>query len=1226
MRASSNAGIVWAAVAGLALLGGPAMAGVGPESGPNDVYWDDNFQSLGVDAAVHALGVDRFGSVYVGGKFSLAGEEAASKIAKWNGSGWSLLGSGLNNMVQAVAVYDLVYDGVYHSTNVYAGGTFTAAGGSAANRVARWNSGGGWSTLGIGMNSPVLALATYGPETLYAGGSFSTAGGTTALYVAKWNTVAEAWSALGTGVGGGTTPAVNALAVDGAGNLYAGGDFTMAGGVAANRIAKWNGSAWTALGSGMNNIVYALAMDASGNLYAGGNFTTAGGATANRVAKWDGTAWSALGTGMNNRVYSLAFDLSGGLYAGGSFTTAGGVTVNSIAKWNGTAWSAIGSGVDQLVRAVAVDRNNLFAGGEFTMAGGKDSDFFAVWQPRVNQRRLLYTASPGALTLGNDAFGFYKPMLRTFAGTTVSYPGGLPVVIPLTRADEIQVGGIRVNGAFTLEPNGVQFGGSPTPTLRVEFSEDDAAAYGVTYSEFRAVKLTYPANYPTSKEAASYVKVGLGTEVPGFIRGENGKQIYAITVPIAAIGSTYAALPPPAPPSNPGVLNPGFDTLRWTWQDNSSNETGFKVYADPGAGPPVTLRTTTAMNTGSWPYNGLNVNSMYAFQVAATNPVGDSPKTTNFTAWTLIEPLSGLGISGVTDTSITVTPEGSLSNLTAGFSGVRITNFTAGTTTDWVQNMSPWISNGLSPNTQHFFIGGTRNGAGLQGEMTVAAKFTLARTPTAPEVTNPGDRTLDVAIGAGDANPADTLYVIQMSPDLGGNSWVQADGTLGALAVYRTAAGWGVTTVTGLDEYAEYAFSVMALNGENIPTAFGPSASNWTLDVTLPTGGLVINDGSEYTTSPEVTLTCSAEDLGSGIAEMRFSEDNAVWGEWEAFAANKAWTFLGADGPRILYVEYRDASGNVSVGEISDEIILDTAPPTATITLDDPTPTGSDVLHFSVDFSESVGTSFALVSLTGTVPGLAEIIGADANYDVTLTLTDPDADGPVGISVGTEVTDLAGNPYAGGASPMYEIANWHGFLVEPEDARMYTADALLFEVVVAPNPAGVTYQWKWDNGIGAVQEGPDSALWPLDDLTAANRGQYWCEVSHEGITYTTFTATLFVEDHLQITVPPAGGEAIAGDPYTFFVETSGGYMPLTYIWSREGTIFPDSNNSSYLIPKLAESDTGVFTVEVMDANTDYVTASADLLVLPRLPVAGFVGLGVLLCLVAIGGARTMRKK
>ncbi len=87
-----------------------------------------------------------------------------------------------------------------------------------------------------------------------------------------------------------------ALAVDGSGNLYAGGNFTTAGGNAANRVAKWNGSAWSALGSGMNSAVPALAVDGSGNLYAGGDFTTAGGLAANHVAKWDGSAWSALGT------------------------------------------------------------------------------------------------------------------------------------------------------------------------------------------------------------------------------------------------------------------------------------------------------------------------------------------------------------------------------------------------------------------------------------------------------------------------------------------------------------------------------------------------------------------------------------------------------------------------------------------------------------------------------------------------------------------------------------------------------------------------------------------------------------------------------------------------------------------------------------------------------------------------------------------------------------------
>ena len=61
-----------------------------------------------------------------------------------------------------------------------------------------------------------------------------------------------------------------------------------------------NGTAqtWSALGSGMDGYdVYALAVDASGNLYAGGNFTTAGGVSANRIAKWDGAVVVCPGIG-----------------------------------------------------------------------------------------------------------------------------------------------------------------------------------------------------------------------------------------------------------------------------------------------------------------------------------------------------------------------------------------------------------------------------------------------------------------------------------------------------------------------------------------------------------------------------------------------------------------------------------------------------------------------------------------------------------------------------------------------------------------------------------------------------------------------------------------------------------------------------------------------------------------------------------------------------------------
>jgi hypothetical protein len=92
--------------------------------------------------------------------------------------------------------------------------------------------------------------------------------------------------------------------------VYAGGAFTTAGGLPANFIAKWNGMSWSALGTGMNNSVYALAVDGSGNVYAGGYFG---------ILKWNGTSWSALGPGMNGSISALALDGSGNLYAGGWF-------------------------------------------------------------------------------------------------------------------------------------------------------------------------------------------------------------------------------------------------------------------------------------------------------------------------------------------------------------------------------------------------------------------------------------------------------------------------------------------------------------------------------------------------------------------------------------------------------------------------------------------------------------------------------------------------------------------------------------------------------------------------------------------------------------------------------------------------------------------------------------------------------------------------------------------
>jgi hypothetical protein len=255
------------AVSGTDLYAGGGFATAGGVSAANIAKWDGSAWSAlgsGLGGRVRALAVSGT-DLFAGGEFSTAGGVPAQHIAKWDGSSWSALGSGMNSIVYALAV---------SGTNLYAGGSFTTAGGVTINGIAQWN-GSGWSTLGSGMSgagSVVEALAVSGTD-LYAGGYFTYAGGTGAMYIAKWD--GNTWSPLGSGV----NTSVTSLAVNGI-DLYAGGLFTKAGELPASSIAKWNGWSWSALGSGLGGSSYlnaqALAADGAGHLFVGGDFTRAG--------------------------------------------------------------------------------------------------------------------------------------------------------------------------------------------------------------------------------------------------------------------------------------------------------------------------------------------------------------------------------------------------------------------------------------------------------------------------------------------------------------------------------------------------------------------------------------------------------------------------------------------------------------------------------------------------------------------------------------------------------------------------------------------------------------------------------------------------------------------------------------------------------------------------------------------------------------------------------------
>ncbi|MFY7741864.1 MAG: fibronectin type III domain-containing protein [Flavobacterium sp.] len=158
----------------------------------------------------------------------------------------------------------------------------------------------------------------------------------------------------------------------------------------------------------------------------------------------------------------------------------------------------------------------------------------------------------------------------------------------------------------------------------------------------------------------------------------------------------------------------------------------------------------------------------------------------------------------------------------------------------------------LAVNTQYFYRAvGTVSGTPTNGDNQTF--YTLAATPGASVVNNPQLTTLDVTVNSSteNGNPSATVYAIQET----GGQYIQANGTLGATAVWQTAATWGTVTVTGLTASTNYTFQVKARNGANVETAFGTTASGTTLTpetvdyavVQFPNTTQTITEGGQIT-------------------------------------------------------------------------------------------------------------------------------------------------------------------------------------------------------------------------------------------------------------------------------------------------------------------------------------------------------------------------------------------
>jgi len=546
-------------------------------TGADDYKWQSGFGlPEGIKFSDNVKAIVRVGTdMYIGGNFLGAGHAAASNVARWDGQAWHPLGTGVNGIVRALAVAP--------NGDLYVGGEFTQAGGVAANRIARWD-GTAWSALGTGLQSSttsiyaVYALAVAANGDVYAGGNFNRAGGLAAPNVARWN--GTAWSSVGTGVDG----QVSALAVAPSGDLFVGGNIAQAGGVAARGIARWNGTAWSALGSGTTYItststtvgeVRALALATNGDLYAGGDFNTAGGVAASNVARWDGTAWSPLGAGIANRVcalvtapngdvyglteiiqgnpvfrwngtawtglgqgastqthYTFALSLgpSGELYLGGAFSPDNGTTGTGVERWDGTRWGPVGTGqgngLNSVATSVAVGLSGeVYVSGGFTKAGTLPAPGLAKWDGTawstlgtsgapVGAGAVLAIAADGSLYAGGNGLKRWTRNAWTTVGTATSSLSGLITAIVVAPNGDVYVGGnFRLNGA-TAYTSVAKWNGTQWTALGGNFgtgAELYALAVAANGNVYAAGRFTQPGTNIARWNGTAWNALGTGT-------------------------------------------------------------------------------------------------------------------------------------------------------------------------------------------------------------------------------------------------------------------------------------------------------------------------------------------------------------------------------------------------------------------------------------------------------------------------------------------------------------------------------------------------------------------------------------------------------------------------------------------------------------------------------------------------------------------------------------------
>ncbi|MCL5022136.1 MAG: fibronectin type III domain-containing protein [Nitrospirae bacterium] len=126
------------------------------------------------------------------------------------------------------------------------------------------------------------------------------------------------------------------------------------------------------------------------------------------------------------------------------------------------------------------------------------------------------------------------------------------------------------------------------------------------------------------------------------VYAKNGTTLYSAYSNEAS--ATITVQGAPAAPSNLTINAVTSNQIVFSWADNSTDETGFKIERKTGSGGTYSQIALVGSNTTSYPDSGLTENTTYYYRVKASNAGGDSSYSNEVSATTL--PAGSNSISG----------------------------------------------------------------------------------------------------------------------------------------------------------------------------------------------------------------------------------------------------------------------------------------------------------------------------------------------------------------------------------------------------------------------------------------------------------------------------------------------------------------------------------------------------------------------------------------------------